>query len=275
DVRILYVQPAEGFGGAERQSVVLIRRLRELGHDVFPFVGPGQPIRDALESVGITDYVFTDQFPKATIEPLSFVERLRRGAEHLLAWRRAGHAALEAAHALGGIDLVFASRPLGWAAGGMVARRLRVPIVWRCGSMPTSRAQTIALRWLGRLFPPNAMIANATALGDIMASLVKVPSHLIRNGVDLERFNPRRSSPVFRSALGIDGAPVIGVAARPHPDKGFDLLADVVERVSRTVPEMRVLVAGDDSWRLHYERRFRERGLASRVKFLSHVGRME
>jgi glycosyltransferase involved in cell wall biosynthesis len=275
DVRILYVQPAEGFGGAERQSVVLIRRLRELGHDVFPFVGPGQPIRDALESAGITDYVFTDQFPKATIEPLKFRERLRRGVEHLLAWRRAGHAALEAAHTLGGIDLVFASRPLGWAAGGMVARRLGVPIVWRCGSMPTSRAQAIALRWLGRLFPPDALIANANALESLMAGMVKVPSAVIRNGVDLDRFNPRRTAPVFRSALGLENAPVIGVAARPHPDKGFDLLADVVERVSQREPQARVLVAGDDSWRLHYQRRFRERGLGMRVTFLGHVGQME
>jgi glycosyltransferase involved in cell wall biosynthesis len=275
DVRILYVQPAEGFGGAERQSVVLIRRLRELGHEVFPFVGPGEPIRDALETAGIFDYEFTDAFPKATIEPMSFVERVQRAVVHLRAWRRAGRAAQAAADAIGGIDLVFASRPLGWAAGGMVARRLGIPIVWRCGSMPTSRAQTFALRWLGRLFPPQAMIANADALSDCMAGLVDVPSYVVRNGVDVDRFNPRRAQPMFRNLLGIDDAPVIGVAARPHPDKGFDLLADVVERVARAIPRLRVLVAGDDSWQLHYQRRFRERGLGTRVVFLGHVGAME
>jgi glycosyltransferase involved in cell wall biosynthesis len=270
-MRILYVQPAEGFGGAERQSVVLIRRLRELGHDVFPFVGPGEPIRNALEAAGISDYIFTDAFPKAAIEPMSLGERVRRGFGNLVAWRRAGWAALAAARAVSDIDVVFASRPLGWAAGGMVARRLGIPIVWRNGSMPTSRAQTLALRWLGRLFPPSAIVANAAALRDLMQSLIDVPNFLIRNGVDLDRFSPRRTAPQFRAALGINGQPVIGVAARPHPDKGFDLLADVVERVAEQVRDVRVLVAGDDSWRGHYERRFRERRLDGRVTFLGHV----
>jgi len=275
-MRILYILPAEGFGGAERQGVVHIRRLRELGHDVVPFVGPGRPIRMALEDAGVGDYRFCSDLPQDAPRPLTLVRRVRHGWDTLSAWRRASSCALEVARSAGGVDLVFASRPVGWAVGAVVAHRLDAPIVWRGGAMPTSRLHTLALRTLARWFRPDALITNAMALHNRIAGLIGAPSYLLRNGVDVDRFSPQRAWPRLRAELDIAPAvPVIGVSARPHPDKGFDLLAAVVARMSVRFPTLRVLVAGEDGWRKAIERGFREDGLGARVTFLGHVRDIE
>src|SRR5262245_3891721 len=276
-MRILYIQPAEGFGGAERQGVVHIRHLRELGYQVVPLVGPGRPIRRALEDAGIHDYVFTSELPSDPPRPLGLARKLAHGAGMLGAWWRASRQALETARAAGGVDVVFASRPIGWAVGTVAARRLGVPIVWRAGTMLSSLAHQLAVRWLGRWFRPHALITNARALHKQIAHrIAAASSHVIRNGVDVERFSRERAHPRFRAELGIDPrARVVGVAARPHPDKGFDLLGEVVARVGREIPDLRVLVAGDDGWRGTLERRFAAAGLGGRVTFLGHVRDIE
>ena len=114
-MRILYILPAEGFGGAERQGVVHIRRLRELGHDVVPFVGPGRSIRMALEDAGVDDYRFCSDLPQDAPRPLTLVRRVRHGWDTLSAWRRASSCALEVARSAGGVDLVFANAGVGIA----------------------------------------------------------------------------------------------------------------------------------------------------------------
>jgi len=68
-MRILYIQPAEGFGGAERQGVCHMRRLLDLGHDVVPVVGPGEVIREAIEREGVRDYVFVPDCVSQTTKP--------------------------------------------------------------------------------------------------------------------------------------------------------------------------------------------------------------
>ena len=41
-LRLLYLLPAEGFGGAERQGVYHLAELPRHGVEVTAFVGPGQ-----------------------------------------------------------------------------------------------------------------------------------------------------------------------------------------------------------------------------------------
>ena len=59
-LRLLYVQPAELFGGAERQGVLHISRLPHHGIEVISAVGPGTAIRGALADVGVEDYEFLE-----------------------------------------------------------------------------------------------------------------------------------------------------------------------------------------------------------------------
>jgi len=253
-----------------------MKHLRSMGHDVIPFVGPGRPIQLALEDVGISDYVHSTSFPTDPLRPMSLVRSIRHGLSAIGSWRRAGREALESTARFGGVDLVFASRPIGWAVGAFAARRLSVPMVWRAGTMPSTLGHEIGLRTLARAFRPQALITNAVALDERIASAIGAPSFVVRNGVDVDRFRPAGTRPRFRAELGIAAhAPVIGVSARPHPDKGFDLLGLAVSRLAERYRTLRVLVAGDDGWKDTLQQRFAAAGLSERVTFLGHVRDVE
>jgi glycosyltransferase involved in cell wall biosynthesis len=151
-----------------------------------------------------------------------------------------------------------------------------VPVVWRAGTMPSTLGHELALRTLARAFRPQALITNAVALNDRIAPAIGAPSFVIRNGVDVDRFQPARTRPRFRAEVGIDrDALVVGVSARPHPDKGFDALATAAARLGRVHPTFRMLIAGDDGWRETLQRRFAAEGLGQRVTFLGHVRDIE
>jgi len=185
-MRILYIQPAEGFGGAERQSVVHVKHLRALGHEVVPFVGPGDAIKMALEDAGIHDYVFSSHLPSDPPRPLTWWKNLVHHVGILDAWRRTTRHATEVARAVGGVDLVFGSRPFGWNVSTFVARRLGVPVVWRAGTMPHGVVDQLAMRWLAPLIRPDALVANAYVLASKLAPAIAVPSYVVHNGVDVK-----------------------------------------------------------------------------------------
>jgi len=275
-MRLLYIQPAEGFGGAERQAVVHIKQLRRMGHTVIPFVGPGHPIEMALQDAGVEDYVHSTHLPTDPPRPMSALRALGHAVEFATSWLPASREAVESVRRRGGVDLVFASRPIGWAIGSVAARRLSVPVVWRAGTMPSTLGHELALRTLARAFRPQALITNAVALSDRIAPAIGAPSFVVRNGVDVDRFHAPRTQPRFRAELGLaPDALVVGVSARPHPDKGFDALATAAARLGRVHPTLRMLIAGDDGWRTALQRRFAAEGLGQLVTFLGHVRDIE
>ncbi|MEZ5320738.1 MAG: glycosyltransferase family 4 protein [Microthrixaceae bacterium] len=55
----------------------------------------------------------------------------------------------------------------------------------------------------------------------------------------------RRSTPEARKRLGIPEAPTVGFVSRLTPEKGLDTMVEAMERVWRTLPDTRVLVAGN------------------------------
>jgi glycosyltransferase involved in cell wall biosynthesis len=92
--------------------------------------------------------------------------------------------------------------------------------------------------------------------------------------VDGKRFSSasdeERASARARLALP-SGVPLIGLAARPAPEKGFGLLEQVVVRVRREHPDARFVVAGDFTLRRFYEARFASAGVGNAVRFVGHV----
>jgi len=274
-MRVMYVQPAEGFGGAERQGVLHIRRLRDLGVEVVPVVGPGDPIRQALARAGITDYVFAPDMVHEPLGPLSTLGRLRYGVASFEDWWSIQRRLLDLGRAAQ-VDAIFASRPVGWVAASRVAHQLGVPLVWRGGSRPTQLGEPTALRLLGRLWPPDAFVCNCEAVQRALGPLVPAPSFIVPNGVDTERFDPRRVAPRFRvdPAFGPD-VPVVGFAGRPAPEKGLEVLAAALLRVARELPTLGVLIAGEFGWRERYEQLFAQLGLAPRTRFLGHLDDVE
>jgi glycosyltransferase involved in cell wall biosynthesis len=101
--------------------------------------------------------------------------------------------------------------------------------------------------------------------------LVECPTHLVPNGIDSKRFNPATVAPRFRR----EGRSIVGIVTRPQPEKGMELLADVVQKTAARVPKVQVLIAGDGYRRAEFEARFRERGLDGHASFIGHVDDIE
>jgi len=268
-MKVLYVQPAEAFGGAERQGVLHIRHLPDHGIDVIPVVGPGQPIVRALEDAGVREHIFFPHFPAATHRRMSVAGNLRYLGDWTRAvWRSAvALTDLAAAHSP---DLILANRTLGWAVAARASARLGIPWVARAGSLPVNRWAPLGLLALQYEWPPPAaLIVNCDAVRRDLAPWFRCPAVYVPNAVDSQCFDPARS---HGARLGVPvGARVVGVAARPAPEKGLDFFLDVVARVARRVPEVVFVWAGAFGWQPHFEARVRRAGLSHAVRFLGHV----
>jgi glycosyltransferase involved in cell wall biosynthesis len=273
-LRILYIMPAEGFGGAERQGVLHIANLPKLGVEVVAVTGPGQPIRRELDRAGVTGYVWCTDFPDLSVEARGLLPRLLRPWIYYRSWARATHSLVELGRRER-VDLVLASRTFGWIVGSVVARQLDIPVIWRVGSLPSKRGHWFSLRRLASLIAPSALVANSEAGRQVYSRFVRVPSAVLPNGVDTRRFSPEHASTRLRSELGLDHTPVIGLAARPAPEKGLGYFAEVVRIIASSRPHVRFLIAGEFSWRSFYQRQFEEMGLGQTVTLLGHVGNIE
>lgn len=138
--------------------------------------------------------------------------------------------------------------------GGVAARLLGVPVVWgvrhdtSCHDKALTRATRLACALLSRWVPQQVVFNSNTARrshaagGYATRKLVVVP-----NGFDLARFRP---DPVARAELrrelGIPArAPVVGIVARFHPDKGHDTFARAAARVRAARPDVHFVLCGD------------------------------
>jgi glycosyltransferase involved in cell wall biosynthesis len=273
-MRLLYIMPAEAFGGAERQGVVHIANLPRSGIEVVAVVGPGLPILGQLDRAGVSNYVFFPDFPAINVEGRGLLTHLWRPVGYLWKWRKSVLQLIALARRER-VDMIFASRTFGWTVGWVVAQHLGLPVVWRAGSQPSSRSQLLALHHVAPLFVPDLLVTNCEVGRHIYGQAVPAPTVVIRNGVDTERFSPERVSPRLRQDLNLMNTPVVGLAARPAPEKGLTYLAKVVDLVARDFPDVRFLVAGEFPWREHFQRLFARHGLDARVTFLGHVKDIE
>jgi glycosyltransferase involved in cell wall biosynthesis len=256
--RVMYLLPAAGFGGAERQGLVHIRHLARHGVEVVPVVGPGPIVPRALAAEGVTDAEFLPNMP----EDVSGSPR--RWFGFVRDWRATQAALARIVHERE-IDIIFASRSVGWVTATAVARRFDLPIVWRGGSRITRALERLALRLLAPRFQPDLFLANCNAVAADFAPHI-AHTELLANAIDTARFDPRRVRPERDRR-----APLVGLAARPAPGKGLELLVDIVARVASSAPDVRFAIAGDFPSRPHYEQMFAAAGLADRVAFLGHV----
>lgn len=266
-LRALYVLPAAGFGGAERQGVLHIRHLGAHGIDVVPVVGPGHVVPRELELEGVRHHLFLPRMP----EEVSSQRGGRCWGGFLRDWAATQRDLARIARAET-VNLVFASRSVGWISASAVARWLRLPLVWRGGSRITHPAERLARRLMAPIVRPDLFIANCAAVANDLAPYLRCRSEVLVNAVDAARFAPHRTGLSLRDSLGLDGrTPVVGMAARPAPGKGLELLAEVVALTRAALPSVRFLIAGDFPSRPHYERLFSDAGVGDRVSFLGHV----
>jgi glycosyltransferase involved in cell wall biosynthesis len=264
---ILYIQPSELFGGAERQAATLLPHLPDEGLEVTALVGPGTTIVDWLQAAGVKDVVHSTAFPRDWAESRG-LERLARAAAFV---HQAGRLGQEVQALIAGrhIDAVVAAMAFSWVAATPACARRRVPIIWRAGGMELSRPQHLLLPLWARRHPPDALICNSEAVRRMFSPLVPAPAYLVRNGVDTSHFRPGAAA---ASELRPAGArAVIGFAGRLVPQKRPEDFLAMARTVAGHHPDVHFLIAGDGSRRAHYESLAHHLGVGPRVHFLGIV----
>lgn len=227
--RVVVVVSHLGFGGAERQTLDLLRQLR--GAEWAP-VGViclsahadahGEAVRDLgyeLSSV-----------PRAGTFDAGRVVALRR----LLRQQRA--------------DVIHA---INWFASGYAVlarpRGARVVSSIRNSHLPTGALRRLALTRLVRR--ADRVLVNSECGRQLVMDACRVPSGriaLVPNGVDLERLNSVAQPGALRRELGIPAdAPVALYIGRHARVKNIPRLLAVVSALLRERPDVRVVLAGE------------------------------
>jgi glycosyltransferase involved in cell wall biosynthesis len=267
--RVLYVQPSELFGGAERQAATVLPQLAAQGLEVTALVGPGETIVDWLHAAGIRT-LYSRRFPRDWAESRG-LERIGRALDFV---RQVGPMQRELRGLLdsGGFDLVVGAMPFSWVSATSACRERGIPIVWRAGGTELSGPQRAVLaRWAPR-HPPDALVCNSEAVRAMFAPLVPAPARVIRNGVDTDLFFPGARG--GRDLRPPGARVIIGFAGRLVPQKRPQDFLAMAQRLAAHHPDVSFLVAGDGSRLPSFRALAAELGLRDRVHFLGIVADM-
>jgi glycosyltransferase involved in cell wall biosynthesis len=118
----------------------------------------------------------------------------------------------------------------------------------------------------------DASIGVCSALVDVLRGWDVEASrlHVMRNGVDLQRFHPVPAAEA-RRRLGQDGAPLLLSVGHLIERKGHHLVIEALAHLRRSLPQARLLVAGDGEERQSLCSLVRRLGLDEAVHFAGAV----
>jgi len=160
-------------------------------------------------------------------------------------------------------------------AGARLAEKFHVPHIVELNA-PLAVEQTAyrstgfgnlaaeAERWT--LMQADAVVVVSAELARHVSSL-GVPKRRIQvmpNGVDPDLFHPR---PPDRGKSSVSPGPVLGFVGGLRPWHGVEILPKLLARLSRSHPDLRLVIAGDGQLRGELERSFQQRGLQRKVTF--------
>ncbi len=269
-IKILYLIPAEGFGGAERQALFHITNLPDHGFDVITVTGPGRKVYDVLTDIGRLVYCCSF-LPREYGKPLNIFTGILHAVSSITAWIRSA-LFLKSVIDKEQPDLLFAGRVAGWTLAAPLSRLCGIPAIWRSGSCAHGRLRRGMLLPLGFLFPPEAVIANCKAVADSVGPLINAPFFIVPNGVDDRFLQHRTPDDDIRRRTGLPPSiPIVGLALRPSPDKGMHFLSEVVNIVNLHGKRIHFCIAGEFGWRKTIQTDFAKKGLTGSVTFLGHV----
>jgi glycosyltransferase involved in cell wall biosynthesis len=250
-LRILFVTGSLSHGGAERQSVAVMNRLAERGHECHAVY-----VKSDEDLVGRIR--LRDGGTVASLDAVRYFDA-RSLADFAARIARIGPSAIVAANSYA---LMYASLAL------RIARRRSVLIV-TCHStrLPTvkEQLQMLAYRPLFWLADCTVFVCERQKRHWLRRGVLSRRNEVIYNGVDTDAFRAR-SSPEerrrVRDALGFGDADfVIGLSAVLRPEKNHVQLVDAVAALrGRGIPA-RALLIGDGEMRGAIQARARAQGV--------------
>jgi glycosyltransferase involved in cell wall biosynthesis len=234
-LRVMFIITSMQVGGAETLLVELIRRLNR--HRFLPELcclkGPG-PLGEML----------------AREIPVHH-SLIRRKTDVGVLWRLAR---LLKSRRIDAVVTVGAGDKMFW--GRLAARLAGVPVV---ASALHSTGWPDRVQFANRLLAPltDAFIAVAEPHARYLAAhegCTAAKVSVIPNGVDVERFSPRKARSELRNELDLpEGTPAVGIVAALRPEKNHQLFLRAAVRVLAAEPSARFLIVGDGPQREELE----------------------
>jgi glycosyltransferase involved in cell wall biosynthesis len=234
-MRVVYVSPMGGLGGAERCLLTAMAAVKRLGHEVRLISCTDGPLVEQARALGAAaEVVPMPAGLAATGESGGVLGGLARGPLlAIAAWRYARRlrGAVDEAHG----DVVHSN---GLKTHLLLAiARPAAPVVWHLHDFLAGRPVTARLlRWARRRASRAIAISRAVA-ADAGAVLPGLPIDTVMNAVDVERFSPGGG----RAELAGDRSTVrVGLVATYARWKGQDLFLRAAARVVGERPELKV-----------------------------------
>lgn len=110
----------------------------------------------------------------------------------------------------------------------------------------------------------------------LLEQKVTRPINVIPNGIDLTSFKAAKKPASLRNRLGIKSdAPILLTVGRMDPEKRLDFIVDAFEILSKRVPNVHLVFAGDGSSRKGLEEKVSGTSAKERIHFLGMVNRAE
>jgi 1,2-diacylglycerol 3-alpha-glucosyltransferase len=110
----------------------------------------------------------------------------------------------------------------------------------------------------------------------LLAQDVRRPINVIPNGIDLTSFKAAKNAGSLRNKLGIKSdAPILLTVGRMDPEKRLDFIVDAFEILSKRVPNVHLVFAGDGGSRKGLEEKVNGTNVKDRIHFLGMVNRAE
>ena len=140
--------------------------------------------------------------------------------------------------------------------------------------IPRHAAPRRMMRWAAQR--AGASIGVCAALVEVLRGWGVPPErlHVIRNGVDLERFRPLDPARM-RAELGIGGAPLLLSVGHLIERKGHDVAIGALARLARSRPGARLVVVGEGPERERLGALARAEGVGDAVRFAGVVANDE
>lgn len=265
-------------GGAQENTLLTCRGLRERGHDVTLIAGvetgPEGSLWSEAEAIGCR-LVRLESLRRA-IRP---VADLRAIFDLTRILRQLGPDVVHTHSSKAGIlGRIAAHRASGTSSRLKPATRgAGIPLIIhtihgmsfnRTQSWPVRMGYRLLEKRVGRFTDRFICVADAMTRQAVEAGLALRERFItIRSGMETDRFFPDSSDrAAVRAEWGVaDGHIVIGTIARLFANKGYDEIIAALPAIAEALPEARFVWVGDGKHREPYLRRVAEFGLSDRV----------
>ena len=249
-LRVMFMINDMTVGGAEMLLDQLIRRLdpSRFAPELCCMSKLGELGENLRGVVPVFPHLLKHKYDLQVVPRLAALLRRRR---------------IDAVVTVGAGDRMFWGRLAAWRAG--------VPVVI---SALHSTGWPDRIGRLNRMLTPltDAFVGVATAHGRYLVEDERFPAervHVIPNGVDTQRFQPRPRDVALLATLSIPSeAKIVGLVAVLRPEKNHELFLRAAAIVRRQVAGARFVLVGNGPERDKLDRLTAELGLADVVHFL-------